>query len=423
MVNDKERKGSIYLNGNIYYYSRYLSFIPAGKKSRRILESLSTRDKKKAIRHRDIKNKYWDEREEKNALYPSHHLAETIKEYLSVKEGELNTNKRAPSTYIADVLMLHQFRDFVVSTSGNLDVRDIREAHIDEYVIFRENNSRVKSSSTISINLRVIRSFFSYCKKKKLLDTHPFEDIKIASSKKRTEYPLGQDFENIKSIVSEIINRPYPQKTDVTYGKHRSKKSKQWIYDNNWFPYVIWIILHTGMRLSEVLNLKWQQGKGDTGEGHSHSYSYLSADLSLLTIHSKKKRREISAIHLTHVFEKIPRTYVKVENKEEVTKSKIYVFENETNPKKTKNNPKPTNEPKPHLNTTAATLWKKFVEDFELNENWTIHSLRHGVASKLLNSGKTHFQAGDVLGHSTKEMIDRYGHGTPKSTAETLSIL
>ena len=49
--------------------------------------------------------------------------------------------------------------------------------------------------------------------------------------------------------------------------------------------------------------------------------------------------------------------------------------------------------------------------------------IERGVASPILNSGKTHFEAGNVLGHSTTEMIDRCGHVIISNLEETLSVL
>jgi len=400
---------SIYLKDGIFWYLRYIHNPVTGRKDKRLYLSTRTRERSEALIRKSNFDKKYDAIYRKNALFPTRTLSECKKIYLAEKKSEISARKRSQNTYNSEVISLKQFSEFITNEFNDMDIRDIAKFHILEFKKFRESSSKVKSSSTVSLNLRVVRSFFSYCIDHEFLEHHPFEQIKIKKSLRREEWPIGKDFENLMEIFEKHVKRPFP-KNNITYGKHRKKEDLLWIYDHEWFPYVIWIILNTGMRIGEVLMLKWKQGKGDIGNGHSYSYSYLSKDCESLTIHFKRGKRILPVKHLKPIFNKIPRTYVDKKSDPKRTLKKMYVFENNR-----------THEM--HQTTTAAGLWKRFLRDFEQNENWTIHSLRHGVASAILNSGKTHFEAGNVLGHSTTEMIDRYGHATISNLEDTLSVL
>ncbi len=401
---------SIYLKDGWYWLQRYVLNPDTGRKDKRQYKKLNTRDRNQALLRQADDDKKYVALHEQNALFPMRPLSLCIKEYLDEKEHEISLRKRSINTYRSDEISLGQFKDYIKDAFGDVDVREINKMHILKFKDYRESLDSVNSSSTVSLNLRVIRSFLSDCMEKDYIQHHPFENIKIKKSLMREERPIGADFDKIVKIFKAIVRKPYPKENTKSYGKHRKKKKYQWIYDQQWFAYAIFIVLNTGMRIGEVLMIKWKQEKDDIGVGHSYSYAYLSKDMNSLTIHFKRSKRTLPVKHLKPIFKKIPRTYEIAEKDEVITVKKTYVFESD----RTQGT---------HHTTTAAKLWKKFVVDYELNENWTIHSLRHGVASALLNSGKTHFEVGNVLGHSTLEMIDRYGTATLSNLEETMAVL
>lgn len=401
---------SIYTKRGWYWLQRYVINPETNHKDRRIFTPLRTKDREEALILQADDDKRYREIYERNKLFPPRPLSQCINEYLQEKKKQTTQRKRSLNTYRSDDITLHQFLAFVKDIHDDLDIREITSFHIKQFQAYREDDPRVNSPSTVSLNLRVTRAFFSSCLEKDYIEHHPFERIKIKKSLKREEYPIGKDFENLVKIFRKLVKRPFPKRKDISYGKHRKKEKLEWINDHEWFPYVIWIILTTGMRIGEVLLLKWTPGKGDEGKGHSYSYSYLSEDLQSLTIHFKRGKRVLPISHLKPIFNKIPRTSIIKVKGEVLTRRKVYVFENDR-----------THEC--YQTNSAARLWKKFVRDFELNENWTIHGLRHGAASAFLNSGKTYSEAGQVLGHSTSEMVDRYSHATLENMEETMAVL
>ena len=401
---------SIYLKDNIYWYQKYVFNPISQKKDKRVFRSLKTKSLEKAKSRQTKLDIQYDKQYEKELLFPNRPLSLCLSQYLEDKKLELSQNKRSASTYRSDEITLGQFSEYIYEHHGDLDIRKINKAHILDFRVYRESQKKVKSVSTIALNLRVTRSFFSYCIEKEYIEEHPFKNVKIPKTKRREHYPKKKEFENLlKLFRTEVEKDPVIDK-NITSENHKKKEKVQWFQINNWFSFLIWIILNTGMRVGEVSILKWKQDRDDVNSGHSHSYAYLSDDLERITIHFKRRTREIPVNFLKPILQKIPKTYIIKKNGKPVTRKKIYVFENERTGK-------------PHQTTTSSHLWKKFVSDSKLNENWTIHSLRHGVASYLLNSGKDLFHVSRILGHSTLEMLDIYGHSTAQDLEDTLSIL
>jgi integrase len=402
---------SIFLKDGMFWYQRYVKNPKRGKNDKRIQRSLRTKNRAEAELRQTNFDKRYDDIYTRNSLFPPRPLSKCIKEYLREKKIQVDAYKRSLNTYRSDDISLNQFLAFMEDAYDDLDIREINKKHILQFKEYREDDKRVKSTSTVSLNLRVTRSFFSNCIEKEYIEEHPFKYIKIKKSRNRESWPIGEDFDNLFEIFRELVERPFPKQKIKTGGKFKKKEDKQWLYEHEWFPYAIFIILNTGCRIGEILMLKWKQGETDyMNKELSYSFSYLSDDFKLLSIYFKRGYRELPIKHLKPTFKKVPKTYLVKDGEKEISRKKLFVFEN----KRTGG---------AYLTTTAANLWKKFLRDFNLNENWTIHSLRHGVASALLNSGRTHFEAGQILGHSTTEMISRYGHGTIKNKEDSMSVL
>ena len=85
---------------------------------------------------------------------------------------------------------------------------------------------------------------------------------------------------------------------------------------------ISYLQVRTGMRLGEVLLMKWKQNKKtDVGEKHSFSYVYLNPSKTKLTIHFKRNLR------LIPIKNDIRDLLIKIQKD---TKSKVYVFESVT---------------------------------------------------------------------------------------------
>lgn len=401
---------SIYMKGGTYWYQRYVTNPSTGKKTKRVFKSLETSNYEEGLLKKDLLDQKWDELEEKGSIYPKKPLSTVYDDYLELKRKEVSQRRRSPSTLINDQVMLGQFKEFILDEYGDIDIRKINKTHIIEFKDFRWSQPKVKSQTTISHNLRVVRSFFSYCVENDLIEINPFTRVRIPRPNKREDYPNTEDFLHIYDFFKNLVEKPPVQKPFTTYGKHRKKSHLEWFEDNRWFQELIWLVLNTGMRVGETTILKWNPDPDDIGFGHSYSYSHLTDHDTSINIHFKRGGRTIPIVHLQSMFRQIPRSYRRMVRGIEVLKRKKYVFENELSGN-------------PHHTSTVSKLWRRLCRDKGWDDRWTVHSLRHGFTSYLLNSGKPIFVVSRILGHSTLEMMDVYGHTTRDDMVESFKSL
>ena len=401
---------SIYLKDNTYWYHRYTYNPETGKKDKRVYKSLKTNNYNEGLLRKESLDKKWDEIEEQERVNPPKPLSVIIDKYLEIRKDEVSKRRRSEITYRDDDFCLTLFRKFIESQYGEMDIRKINKSHIVDFKDYRWSQPKVKSQTTVSLNLRVIRSFFSFCLDKEWIETTPFLKVKIPKPNKRENYPPTEEFENITNYFRTEVEKPKRNKPKPTYGKHKKQSTFDWFYENEWFSKIIWLILNTGMRVGETTILKWDPDTDDVGTGHSYSYTYLSKDMKSIHVHFKRRSRVIPVEHLQEMFKKIPKTYTRKVDGEVVRFKKKYVFENEL----TGN---------PHQTGTVSNLWRKLSEDLNWDNRWTIHSLRHGFTSYLLNHGQNLFTVSQILGHSTLEMMDIYGHTTVEDMKDSFKSL
>ncbi len=168
--------------------------------------------------------------------------------------------------------------------------------------------------------------------------------------------------------------------------------------------------MNTGMRIGEVVIIKWKRGKDDYGKKTSKNYVYLSDDLSQITIYYKKRLRTIPIDHISEVFNRIPKKYVLYRGKAREKLIKFeYVFENPV----TRGT---------HSLSNLSRYFKKFMIKLELNDQFTPHSIRHGYASFLVKKGENIFNISKILGHSVSEITEFvYAHHTTDDLKNTMS--
>jgi integrase len=70
--------------------------------------------------------------------------------------------------------------------------------------------------------------------------------------------------------------------------------------------------------------------------------------------------------------------------------------------------------------TTIQKVWNRLRKAADL-EHVRIHDLRHQYASMLVNSGRTLYEAQQILGHSTSKVTERYSHLSTATLQSTSS--
>jgi integrase len=147
---------------------------------------------------------------------------------------------------------------------------------------------------------------------------------------------------------------------------------------------IVKVALHTGMRKSEILNLKWEQVD-------------LTHGFILLDITKNGERREIPIDNtVKNVFNEIPHSM-----------ESIHVF---TDIK--------TGEPYKSVKKSFSTALKKVkIHDFRF------HDLRHTFASHLVMAGVDLTTIKELLGHKSLTMTLRYAHLAPSHKVKALEML
>lgn len=144
---------------------------------------------------------------------------------------------------------------------------------------------------------------------------------------------------------------------------------------------IVTIALHTGMRRSELLNLKWDQINFDQGF------------ISILDTKNHERRD-------------IPMNETVKEILRGIDRRGDYVFCNGSG-------------------KVFATIRKSFETALKKSgiENFRFHDLRHTFASNLVMEGVDIMTVKELMGHKTLEMTLRYAHLAPNHKSKAVNIL
>jgi len=359
--------GSLYRNGKSYVFSYYKN----GNQIYKYLDITNTiSDTNKKRLKRQLENRY----EKKNLTSKYSPKLESVRQdYIELKTKEVDRRQRSKNTLIGDKQHLRCFCKYVEDKFGRLNIIDVNRKVIEKFMNYRFDVDNC-NSTTVGNNIRCLQGFFKYCVENDYIDISPITDIKIPKPQKRTsdQIPNKQEFETIKEHLIKYVDDYLNDKDEY-----------------NWTKLISYLQVRIGMRLSEVLTIKWKQNKKtDIGENHSFSYVYLNSTKSKLTIYSKKKLRIIPIKnHIKDVLNKIQKD----------TKSKVFVFEN------------PETESDFHV-CSFSKPFKKFLKKIKIDDSYTSHTLRHGKITELIRNDFSINKIGKLVGHSNSRITELYSH-------------
>jgi len=359
--------GTLYLNG-VYWYFGY------NKNGKQYPVSTGIKGELSEKRKKEIKKTFENRYEQHNINRRFSLKLDNVKnDYINIKTKEVQRGERSQNTLRSDNQHLKTFCNYVRDKYGRINIEDVNHDVIEKYMNYRFDVDGC-NKTTVGNNVRGIQGFFRYCVRQGHIDVTPTSNIKIPQPYKRTtdQIPTKMEFNKIKKSLNSYIKE---------YLKDDS--------DFDWIRLISWFQIRTGMRLGEVLIIKWNQNmKRDVGEGHSFSYVYLNSQKSKLVIYFKKKRREIP------IKGDIKKVLVKIKKD---SQSKDYVFEN--------------NKTKTFFNTTSFSRpFKKFLKNINVDSKYTSHTLRRGFVTDLLRKDKSIYKIGKLVGHSTSRITEIYGH-------------
>lgn len=252
---------------------------------------------------------------------------------------------------------LRDFIGFSEKQFGPATVKDITHQHIRSWLAFLKDKGL--SSASVNRKISALKSFFRYCLKTGTIETTPM--AKIISPKKGSKLPSFMKEEETEKLVTAL---------------HQS--ADDWKSLNA--KMVITMFYTTGMRLSELLNLREKQVDSDRkqvkvlGKGNKERIIPLSDALIELILYYQEQKKE-------H-FDQADDVLLVTEKGKKLYPRYAWLLVNT------------------YLGL-ASTLDKK-----------SPHVLRHTFATHLMNNGAGLNAVKELLGHSSLAATQVYTHTT-----------
>lgn len=257
----------------------------------------------------------------------------------------------------------------VTMMTDNLQREDITKFVFDnKYSVSTQNNY-----------LRHLKTFFKWIEKKGYRSdlTADIKSQKIPETLKE-QIISEKELSHILKIYREYIEE-MEKKRLISKDKQRRL----------WFQPVIITAFYTGLRQSELLDLKWK---------------HIDLKNNQVTVVAGKGGKSRTTVLLKPAREAI------VNWKKKTTYGRDrFVFESVKSMK---------NQSIRITNRTAGRVFKEFVQLAELSESIHFHSLRHSCATYLLKKGFSVHEVQKMMGHSSISVTERYLHLVPQDLNE-----
>ena len=264
----------------------------------------------------------------------------------------LNYSKNNKKSYDRDISYIRVLKTYFYES---LEVNNIKPKDIEAFKEHLKTNKN-NQNSTVNKYLNTMKKMFNLAIANKLINHNPFNDVK---NLKEPNYKVRYLTPDEESRLFDVIDSGYQH-----------------------IKPIIVCALHTGMRKSEILNLKWCNVDME--------YRFIE----LLETKSGKSRRIPISDTLYQTFNQLPQT-------------SPYVFINNQ-----------TNQPYTDIHKSWHAILKKAnIKDFRF------HDLRHTVATRLTECNIDLVVVKELLGHSKIETTMRYAHAVPKRKIEAIEIL
>jgi integrase len=278
----------------------------------------------------------------------------TLKDLIERYETEYTSKKKYQAR---DRSIFKHFKSFF---GENTLLQDI-EKYIGEYESYR--TAQGAKPATIVKELGLLRRMFNLAKKWRWVKDNPVSLIEMPKVKNERVRYLTED--EYRRLLNALENEAIPQ----------------------WLKPIVEVALHTGLRQSNLLNLKWSE------------VNLFSRVITIEAIHMKNKENL-----------GLPLTQRAVEILKELQKTKQiegYVFHD--NGKK----------------IYPEKLRRAFKKACKITgiKDFTFHDLRHTFASYLRQRGVDLHSISKLLGHADTRMTQRYSHLSVENLREAISVL
>jgi len=342
LAGKEEEMASIYKRGNVWY----LSYRAGGK---RVRKSVGKSKKLAVLAQKEVevrlakKKLGWEEIRDPTFLGFK-------EEYLGYRKGNVQ-----PTTYVRYKENTQHFIDFLNGRgSPSLRLSQISFQLIEEY---KQERGKVVKPSTVNIELKVLRALYNFAIQCKCVRENPVSKVDFYRGVEKK--PKFLQKEEIEKLLDN---------------------------SNGLYP-VLYTFLKTGLRKSELINLKWKD---------------IDFRRKYLTVESKEdwrtktgNTREIPiGDDLMEILNKLPKT-------------SDYVFLN-------------SNGRKYGFHLTERV--KRLARSIGISD-MTVHALRHTFISHLVMNGVDLVSVKELAGHSDIKTTMRYAHLAPGHLRKSIGKL
>jgi integrase len=372
----------------VWIYQNYYPDPITGER-KRVQKYLGVTDRVVAERRKkDLDQKYGKLRNRhsrKNQTLRSH-----TESHVKQREELVLLGRLSPHTLRTEIGVLRLFVREMEAQHGPILLKAISKTHISEYarkgrtVGFlheRGESGKPVSDATIAIHLRHLKSFFGNLIP--WINSNPVTGISIPSVKRRSSAHIPTD--HIWTELSEQLEKNI-----------RSNP-------NDIPNYLVLLLTKTGMRIGELMRLKWYPTEPyEQTSGHSRSYSILAPDYSRISIQSKRQERDPLVTHVSWIFEQLRLVS---------DNSSPFVFCNpETG--------------KVYAYRTFSDRLAQVSLGIGLTTPLTPHSLRHGFITDMIRkvNGNLAF-VGKYVGHKNEWMTEHYSHVIDSQEREFIDLI
>lgn len=285
--------------------------------------------------------------------------------YLSI---EKNSSHHTITKYKADLTKLYLFlkNNLCIKNPGPITI-----SHLRQYIGYIKDRNKL-SPTTVANKIAVIKSFFKYLHEQGTVSTNPANLLKMPRRNRRIPKFLN-DIE-----LAKLLSAP---------NRAKEKRTKKFILRDK---LILNLLAFGGLRKSELLNLDWD----DINLGSKY----------LIVRNGKNKTDRIIPLHenVYNLLEKY------LSDRLPLNCNALIIGERGR-----------------RLGINSLELiFKKYIKLSGLSgKSYSIHSLRHTFATRLLNKNVSLVKIKNLLGHKSIESTEIYLHTTGKELADSVNML